>query len=244
MRVGITERGDASQHFGWIDKLDDVEFAILITKSLNDRFIEEVAKRPQRLVVHATCTGMGGSVIEPRVPNAEWTRVQMDKLAAILPPARIVLRIDPVVPTPKGLETATGVLRLFEDSAVTRVRFSLIDMYRHVFERFAARRVPPPYGSNFQPSTEQRQAAVALFKTWEHRYAIETCAEAGMGAWAAGCISGRDAAACGVTWPSTTARGGQRQGCLCPSAKTELIDRPKAPCAHGCLYCYWQGRTA
>ena len=42
MKIGITERGDAGLNFDWRDKLPSVDGAVLITKCLNDDFIEAV----------------------------------------------------------------------------------------------------------------------------------------------------------------------------------------------------------
>lgn len=41
MRIGITERGDAGLDFAWVDKIKNnkVDAAVLITKNLNDKFI-------------------------------------------------------------------------------------------------------------------------------------------------------------------------------------------------------------
>ena len=237
VRVGITERGDAC-NLEWVDRLDDVAFAILITKNANDRFIAAVAPRAERLIVHLTCTGFGGTVLEPRVPPLAWTRTQYDRLAAVLPMDRVVLRIDPVVPTARGIEVARTVLDAFRDSGVRRVRFSLLDMYPHAAARFQGAGLPHPYGGAFQPSAGQRLAATDLFAAYQGRYLIESCAEAGP--WQVGCISDRDAAACGFQDLPLGGSACQRKGCLCPNGKTELLRRRPAPCGHGCLYCYWK----
>jgi len=242
VRVGITELGDAALSYDWVDRLDDLAFAVLITKRLSNRFIAEVAARPGKLIVHVTCTGFGGTAVEPRVRPLAWTRAQFDRLAAVLPPDRTVLRIDPVIPTQKGLGVARAVLDAFADSAVTRVRFSLIDMYRHAADRFQAAGLPHPYGGSFNPSAEMRRAATRLFAAYGTRYRIESCAEPG--GWQAGCISSRDAAACGLPDLPLGECASRRKGCMCPTAKTELLRRAPEPCAHGCLYCYWKDRQA
>jgi DNA repair photolyase len=236
--IGITERGDAGLHFDWVERLDEVDFAVLVTKSLNERFVEAVARRPDKVVVHVTCTGLGGSAVEPKVPEPGWTRARYDRLVEVLPPERTVLRVDPVAPTTKGLEAARSVLALFADSPVRRVRFSLLDAYPHVAVRFDRAGVPHPYGGAFQPSRPQREAAAALFAAWEGRYEIESCAEAGP--WQLGCVSSKDAALCGRADLKLGGSSGQRKGCLCPAVKLELLRRRAAPCAHGCLYCYWK----
>lgn len=67
IKIGITERGDAALDFSWYDKLSTVSGAILITKNITDEFIHRVMQAYQngyKLIIHATCTGWGQSIIE------------------------------------------------------------------------------------------------------------------------------------------------------------------------------------
>ena len=41
-KIGITERGDAGIDLSWRDEMDNIAFTIVITKSVNDKFIENV----------------------------------------------------------------------------------------------------------------------------------------------------------------------------------------------------------
>ena len=38
-RIGITEAGDAGLDLSWVDKLNDVDGAVVITKQITDSFI-------------------------------------------------------------------------------------------------------------------------------------------------------------------------------------------------------------
>lgn len=67
-RVGITERGDAGLDLSWADRLQHCLFAILITKNPNDKFISKVLTVTKPIIVHITCTGWGGTELEPHVP--------------------------------------------------------------------------------------------------------------------------------------------------------------------------------
>lgn len=80
MRIGITERGDASIDYSWVQKLDNVDGAILITKNVTDRFIEAVLQNYNKVIVHATTTGYGGTILEPNVMPVEKTMNQLEKL--------------------------------------------------------------------------------------------------------------------------------------------------------------------
>jgi hypothetical protein len=54
--IGITERGDAGIDYEWLEKIHSVKAAILITKEVNDTFIDNVINK-NNVIVHATVTG-------------------------------------------------------------------------------------------------------------------------------------------------------------------------------------------
>ena len=112
MKIGITERGDASIDYQWKGKLPSVDGAILITKNLTDQFIDTVIKcyeNGDKLIVHATCTGWGETDFEPNVPDYKTQLHQLKKLINKgFPADYCVLRIDPIFPTLFGLKRSHG----------------------------------------------------------------------------------------------------------------------------------------
>lgn len=109
MLIGITERGDAGVDFSWEDPIrnHEVDAAVLITKCITQKFLEKVLKLHQegyKIIVHATCTGYGGTELEPNVPNftTQLTMIKM-LLDDGFPAEQIVLRIDPIFPTVNGM---------------------------------------------------------------------------------------------------------------------------------------------
>ena len=140
MKIGITERGDAGLDFDWVKSIEDntVDGAILITKNITDKFIKEVLrlrKQEKKLLIHCTCTGWGGSKIEPFVPKPEEQLKKLKQLIdAGFPKQNCVLRIDPIFPTEAGLYAVTNVidtayhLGLLPD---IRIRISVYDEYHH-----------------------------------------------------------------------------------------------------------------
>lgn len=107
MKIGITEYGDAGIDFRWEQKLTELNGAVLITKNLTDTFIQKVILHSENfpIIVHCTCTGWGGSMLEPNVPNFKTQLNQLQKLIkAGFPVERTVLRVDPIFPTEKGLQ--------------------------------------------------------------------------------------------------------------------------------------------
>lgn len=261
MKIGITERGDAGLDLSWAKKLDTVDGAILITKNITDGFVAEVGKAIEaghKLIIHVTCTGYGGTVIEPNVPPFDETLYRLENMIYAIPslaPAQIVLRIDPVFPTEKGLKKVCNVLNfVFAPGPKLldgcRIRMSLIDEYKHVNKRFADAGFRSPY-KNGKPSEEQLDMVIKTFSQYRYHtpyHKFETCAETELANRAPeifekiGCVSMRDIGIMNLTLDRKTSVNPQgRSGCLCLGCKTELLEN-KCRCPHQCLYCYWRDK--
>ncbi len=246
MQIGVTERGDAGIDLSWVEKLETVDGVILITKKLTDGCIEKILENKEKIILHLTCTGFGGSILEPNVPEYKKQIEQCKKLIEKgFSSYQIVLRIDPIIPTEKGLITAQTVLdyTLSLNLGIQRVRISVIDMYPHVRERFVKKGVPLPYGESFSASTEQFRMVNNWVRDNKAKYknvSFECCAENRLHfAEQVGCVSNKDLGLLGLKRIDTDSIGFQRNGCLCLGCKTELLEN-KTPCKHQCLYCYWK----
>lgn len=102
-KIGITEAGDAGDDLSWKDKVDDLDGAILITKNVNPEFSKLVVDNKNIFVVHATTTGYGGTVLEPNVQKPSKQLQEIKNLINLgFPKERIVIRVDPIIPTRKG----------------------------------------------------------------------------------------------------------------------------------------------
>lgn len=249
-KIGITEAGDAGLDLSWSDKLDSVDGAIVITKYVSPGFRDAVLAAKDKLIVHATVTGFGGSVPEPNVPTPdEEFKAITGLIDAGFPKQKVVIRIDPIVPTPKGIKTAESVFKMFIDAGFSRFRISIIDMYPHVRERFKQAGLPLPYGSHgFYPSAEQVRTVDKMLLNMFAYYGarrpmpkFEGCAEPGLtNVIHCGCVSGFDLSLLGLPKDdSMDGSGYQRRHCKCYSGKTELLES-KRRCEHQCLYCYWR----
>lgn len=235
VKVGITERGDAGLDFTWVDKL--LPLNIIITKNLNDQIIEHLIKHKEKIILHTTCTGMGGSRLEPNVPNVIYTHSQTHKLIGNgFPVNQIVLRIDPIIPTEKGIVLVEHILDRFQDTGIKRVRYSFLDMYPHVKERIIKAGLKLPYNT-FCCSDEMKKNALHLLIQYEDIYELEACAENTKHLM--GCVSKKDFDIMGIRAEDVEPVGFQRKGCMCIAGKTELLSSKKR-CSHGCLYCYWK----
>jgi hypothetical protein len=138
---------------------------------------------------------------------------------------RVVLRVDPVIPTPLGIATAKEVVSLKNN---TRVRISFIDYYEHVKKRFNDLEMRLPWDS-FHAPLELR------IKAWEELGKPEVCGEPGF--QCSGCVSAKDCEVFGIA-PFEDERG-QRKHCACLANKHELLIQRKR-CSHACEYCYWR----
>jgi len=224
MKIGITERGDAGLDESWRDNLAQVDGAILITKAPQNLYLI-----PDNCIVHCTITGYGGTVLEPNVTNPVVALEAAYRLVDALGPDRVVLRIDPIIPTPKGLERAKYVL---DRDWWGRIRVSFLDAYPHVRERFRAKGLTIPWEGLHAPLETRQWALSELKQIYED---IEICGEPGLDC--TGCVSTRDLKTLGLE--GGTGKSQQRLACACLGQKTELLTS-KHPCGHGCLYCYWR----
>lgn len=246
VKIGITERGDATVDMSWVDKFNSVNGAILITKNVSDEFIDAVLPFKDKVVLHAACTGYGGTVLEPFVPEWMSQLAQVDKLVkAGFDKNKVVIRVDPIIPTSKGCFTAETVIKTaFTLYDFRRFRVSVLDMYPHVRERFRRAGLPLPYGENFQASDEQFSKANSMIAKLLSDFPdiqIECCAENKLAnATYTGCVGPKEFELLNIQMPENITCGHQRKGCMCvDGVKTELLDC-KHRCKHGCLYCYWK----
>ncbi len=229
IKIGITERGDAGLNLSWVDRASEFNGLILITKRLSETFIQQAVK--VNSIVHATITGHGSTTIEPNVIPYEESKVLFQRLIEVLSPERVVLRIDPIIPTESGIAAALKVyneLHVMQDIR-TRVRISFMDNYPHVRSRFFKAGLPQlPY--QFHAPLSQRKDIATQFPD------AEICGEPGFAC--TGCVSEKDLKVLRLSTGNCTA-GQQRPECRCLSAKTELFFT-RGQCPHGCLYCYWR----
>src|SRR4030042_5411374 len=101
--IGITERGDAALDLSWVNWVMQNKPAILISKDpLKLCSILEGLKH-SNIIVHATITGYGHSDLEPNVPVVDNAFEGYSRLINKLGNARVVLRVDPVIPSEEGI---------------------------------------------------------------------------------------------------------------------------------------------
>lgn len=239
-RIGVTESNEIAYNLDAFDRL--YKGNIIITKRLTDKLIEKLIEYKNKIILHCCVTGMGGSKVEPFVPTPQKTLEKLHKLLdGGFPTSHIVLRIDPIVPTRKGVETAMGVLRLFRGLGIKRVRISFLDNYKHVRERFKEIGVELYNGEFHAPLKERLKCLTAIkYCAEECGYeTVEACGEPGIDSIP--CLSQKDIDILGLT-DEIVLEGSaeQRKSCGCPANKTSLFKGKPERCLHKCLYCYWK----
>jgi DNA repair photolyase len=240
-RIGITESGEIAFNLDAFDRL--YEGNIIITKRLTNAVNKKLVEHQDKIILHLTVTGMGGSRIEPFVPKAEDTyKKLLELLENGFPVSHVVLRVDPIVPTEKGIETALGVITAFSGLGIKRLRFSFLDNYKHVKKRFKEEGIAELYGGEFHAPLELRQEYARKIEEVAHDGGFETveaCGEPGIES--VSCLSQRDVDILGLT-DKITLEGSaeQREGCGCPANKSELLRIRPHQCENKCLYCYWR----
>lgn len=230
IKIGITERSDPGLDFSWYNKRNNYDGLILITKKLSDEFIKKAMD--SNCIVHATITDLGSSIYEPNVPDTDYSFYYFNNLCECIGEERVILRIDPIIPTKEGVEKALDVYNRFytENDNKTRVRISFLDNYPHVKQRFIEAGLKPlPY--NFHAPLELRKEILKLFPD------AEVCGEPGIKS--IGCVSEKDLEILGIEIPKNIIKGFQRTECKCLSVKKEIFTERKQ-CPNRCLYCYWK----
>ena len=239
-RIGISESSEIAFNLEAFDHLYNGN--IIITKRLTNKLIDKLVEHKDKIVLHITCTGFGNSVLEPFVPTMETTRKKFGQLIDKgFPIEQCVLRIDPCIPTEEGLEKMCSVVKLFSDTGIKRVRFSVLDMYDHVKKRFKEKGLEIPYETFHAPLEIRKKIYDVLCELGiKYGFEVEACAEPGIES--VPCLSQKDIDILGLTDKiRLIGNKGQRNNCSCPSNKTEILnceDKAKR-CLSKCLYCFW-----
>lgn len=248
MKIGITERGDPSLSFKWEEKLPSVDGAIIITKNLtSNEFLGRILKHKDKLIVHSTITGLGGTFIEENVPPLTKSLRALEKLVNNgFDPEQIVLRIDPLFHEMQ--EKAIPYMVLYVDRLkIKRVRISFLDFYPHVIKRFQEHGLEIENDGFKLPDKKIKQFLnkfVELKELFPH-ISFEACGETIPKDYrdiieSIGCISEKDLDILKIPYlHEIMGKSQQRKSCKCLDCKTELLNQ-KSRCKHECLYCYWR----
>lgn len=250
--IGVTETYDPFYVEGWEQRLLDAN--IIITKHLSDGMIDTLIKNKDRIILHHTVTGQGGTILEPNVPSIEDQHHMMEVLMMKgFPRSHYVLRLDPIIPINK--DTITNVIRVLDLWSIhvktiqetypnykMRCRVSIIDLYPHVLSRFDGSGVRLHWRSFHAPENVFKFVEDLLRDYYDY-FHFECCAEYGFSDGfikKVGCASHSDIMLLGLNMLDYKSPDHlPRAGCCCLSKKNILGVKP-GRCPHKCLYCYWK----
>ncbi len=262
LRIGITERGDAALDLSWVRKQDGVSGLILITKNVADKGFQECVLNKLHVpaIIHCTCTGMGGTEMEPEVvPAEEQLKGLLDLINKGFPAERCVVRIDPVLMPEAAESVIIKAKEMFPPEILKKMRFriSLMDIYPHarercgaVKEKLEAQGKPVPVqvlkiaeNKGFQLPAHVVSDTRGMLEKYPE-ITFETCAEPrfnGGNIEHTGCVSVKDLGRMEIRCDTSDIMQNpqNRNGCLCLACKTELLNA-RHRCGHGCMYCYWK----
>ena len=244
MQFFITERGELNSQLDHAQNEIQQRYTkgdalLAISKNANSTNLHNFLLRHKDYTIfHATITGYGGTKIERGAPTPETAINGIKQLIEKgFPAKQIVLRIDPIIPTEKGINKAISLINSIPQG-IKRIRISFIDNYPHINGL--------PFESFHAPLQQRTKAIKKLQETLpsaSHEniqsnkcISLEACGEPGIQSY--GCISERDFEILGLNQPNSS-RKGQRKDCSCFSQKTEILIKPQR-CSNGCLYCYYK----
>ena len=133
-----------------------------------------------------------------------------------------------------------NVIEAFKGDKITRVRFSILDMYKHVKERFTDKGLPIPYDT-FHAPLQDRLEIYEILKAYgsNFNFDVEVCGEPDIESIS--CLSQKDIDILGLKEKITlVGNKEQRKSCHCPANKTELLRGKPHRCENSCLYCFWK----
>lgn len=200
----------------------------------------ETVKRYDQIFVHYTVTGMGGTILEPRVPPPEKCMAFLPRLIELTgDPRRIRFRFDPIVHLQSSHQTSYCNLPWFEQFApevhklgITNISISWMSEYRKVISRlnragFLAMKVTPELW--------QQEYNLVMEIAAKYNFTLHGCCVSAMPR--SRCIDGALLMALHPNKEpcSVQKAKGQRAECGC----TESWDIGwYFHCYHGCRYCY------
>ena len=239
--IGVTEAGEIAFNLKSFRHL--YKGNIIITKRLTDDLIGLLVKHKEKIILHLCVTGFGSTRIEPFVPSIEETHKKfLQLLEQGFPINQVVLRIDPIVPSERGVETVYKVLEQFSNMGIERVRISFLDNYAHVKKRFEEEGIDVLYNGKFHSPLYLRIKWLEKITEAAKNNgfnSVEVCGEPGIESTP--CLSQKDIDILGLS-DEVILEGSseQRSSCGCPKNKRELIRVKPERCPNSCLYCYWR----
>lgn len=237
-RIYTTEMCDPINHWDKIKKsiLDGIPVVAYSKAPIPDDIIN---LNKTNFSISYTITGWGGTWLESNVLDPEVMINEFNKASVILK-NRVLLRIDPIIPTKEGIDKAIHVLKGI--MYPIRVITSVLQIYKDQIDIIKKLGVDESLYSVVSGRARfvRREVAnrvISLMHVARPNINIQMC---GMpykveGSIHTGCIDDALLKAMGINEYIRIQPGVQRPGCKCVISKKQLIS---GPCEHTCAYCY------
>lgn len=197
-----------------------------------------------KVALFVSVTGWGGSWLEPGVPGFQHIEQELSTLFANYGHSRIHIRVDPIIPTRVGANTAKVIASSLIKMSGGNVNFiaSIYQIYKKNGD------LPKKLGLNNDFYTVKSGYGLYVSKDIADRVfkyvfdGYENVSACGMPYEVAstkehnGCISEDVLKSIGITEFKRIPPGVQRPGCRCVIKKKQMFN--KFNCTHGCAYCY------
>lgn len=211
-------------------------------------------KNKHRIILHFTVSGYGGTLIEPKTPHPAVAYAQLlSLLQEGFPIQNVVLRIDPIIPTEKGLATVEAVLEVFKTLNIKRCRYKLHLQPKHLQQRQKWLQSTLLLGGNpymseeygkifYSASPYHRQQLQNLLNKWRWHYRFETCDKDDFVTSddATPCISITDLQILGYRNVKPLHDWKSKNKCHCPIGTIELSTKTGKQCSLQCSHCRHQ----
>jgi DNA repair photolyase len=243
-RFGVTNYGDPSLNYSWVENLKGMEGAIVISKGASTKLEDALLENRDKIIYHATCTGLGGTMIEPNVPTIVEKFDHIKRLIKYgFHANQIVMRIDPVMPIGyvdiinklcgiNYIEKLRNILDSSKSLRIERIRYSYLKLTKSIKSNFE--------NLHYEFVGKNTNEYVDL-KSINPDFHYEACCE-NLADYSErfGCISDIDTHILGVSkkikleYPEKF-----KNECRCPLNRVEMILSNKGfDCSFGCIYCY------
>jgi hypothetical protein len=223
---------------------ENVHTVVIWTKNPYNMIINaplrESLARYSQLYIHLTVTGLGGTLLEPRIPRETKVLEMLPALVELVKSAeRISWRFDPIVSAQVKDKSMSNyplfpaIARQISSYGITTCRTSWASPYKKVINRMQQKGV---ILREFTHEEQTRQAAEMETVATQLGMKLFYCSMEGFER--SRCIDGELLSRLHPEGlPCSTKRAkGQRKACGC----TESLDIGwySLKCNHGCLYCY------
>lgn len=230
-KIGITEQSDPSINYTWTKSIKNVDCAFLITKKLTNKLISEILKNKSKIILHHSITGYGDSIVEPEIYHYTEAFKQLNSLVDRgFNKNQIVIRIDPIIPLESYFEKSLDVFNEAVKYGFNRVRFSFIDLYPHVKQRFIENKILLSDSKDYKKYIEK-------INSYRNALKLESCCE---NSYKQACVSDYDLELLGYENNVPKSMTKQRVSCECLPKKELITVERKQRCPYKCLYCYWK----